>query len=925
MSCPEDMKVDKTIIIATILLLALSSTSATVSASSVFLCGTSISSLPSSCVGVDTHGPRVSAVEFSAVTSFVPTDLQQAGNYQVSEWTFTVSDYNSYSPGTQSEGETVAYNSYGIAFNTIAPYMNNVYFRAAIAQLISVSYISTTTLASGAAGFADENFMPCNIYASPACTADTTGRLSGGGPYAEQAWKDLVLAGLIPSVNCAPTYSTSCMSGTSWYAGASFEGYGGAGQATYVTAGTCPATYQGVSEPSACAFNPLFYYRNDDPLREGPSVELCSVWAPTVGLNLNCKGIPDSSSGADIYDAAESAIACYLPTNEYSGGAQVPCTAHDAVSASVEYDPSTGGNTLPTNGLFSSVAVNGSATVTPTDAWNMYTYGWGLSAYYTFPYFFFNTAFVGTDNFVNYYNSSMDIATNSLIYATTPSGAATAAGAVAKDLAQQLPYIGYYYGTELYVVQAAGWTGYANLPAYGPSTETGLSYTLLNVHESTEAMGGTFNLALHSVADEGGMNPLYHDNWVWQVDVWGNVYDSPLATPPTQSETPNAFIPWMTVANNTFGYSSMVSSFTGSTGTTCHYTAGEPHTAVWYNCWFDFLNPKHDSTNTPVSGHETHAESITGGQVVTFVFRNNITWTDNVPLTAEDYAYSLWAWDLSGTSGAVTPVQYALAGPEGLISTHVQPVTSGFGNNCTVTNPCSEISMYVGSNSVWNLASLVNPVIPQHIFADFNIKRVATNSYALDLTQPSTSTATDAASSSHCACMTKDPAWQKWLPNLEVASGPFLLYAYSPPPSGAGELLANPNYDRSPVAYEQTVNTQSASGFTYSTTIQEFVRTSTAASSTSTQYIGIGSAATRGTFAQSAASFTYTVYSGEYGTSGSTALTSGSMTYSGAGGVWTASIPSGLACSSGCEIVVHGTYTFQGLARTWDSFYGFSN
>jgi hypothetical protein len=845
------MNVSKYAVFATILLLSLSSTASIVTAtSSPFLCTSD--TVASTCTAVQTHGPLVGAVVFSIVgtDSALKNDLK-TGTIQGAEWTLTTASYKSLT-GTSAvaEGATGTYTFDGIAFNTLKPYINNVYFRQAIAYLVSYSYITTDVLSGGLAGVASPNTMPCTQYPS-ACYAGTN-------PYAlntqVNAYKDLMKAGLHPNPSCGVTPTAKCLKTIkNWYVGPGDKA-GGL---------TCTKT----STLSKCIFSPLFYYRNDDPLRMGAATNLCSVTAPAIGFHINCKGIPDSSAGADVYTPAFTA---------YTAGT---------------YNPATGYNSAPkANAVF----VNGTKTKTSQDAWSMYTFGWITSAYYTWPWYFYNSA--GPDNFVGFYNKGIDYYTNNLLFATKLSspctsavnscGAEQAATKAAGLLISALPYVGFFYENQLYAVYQTGWTGYANLPSTGPGTSTGLYYTLLNVHptSSTYSPTSTFKLGLHSVADVGGMNPLYATEWVWQADIWGSIYDAPLAAPPTQLTTPNVFLNWMTTS-----YS--VAPFTGSTGT----GAG----------WFQFLAPGLFKPAPQV------ANTIKNGEVITFNFRNNLTWTDNVPVTANDYNYSLYAWNIAGSNGADTPLTGSLSSASGLIADHVVSPT--------------EIQIYIGSDSIWNLASVNVGVLPQHILGNFNITGIATTSgLALDLTQPSTSTSGQAASSPFCgltaACMHSDPTWMQYLPNLEVGAGPFYLYTYTL--ASGGELLANPNYQRAPWAAIAALPANTVTAGTpvsFATTIQEFtynpgtsafaVTGDTPLASGSTGYVGINNATA-----------TVQVYTSA-GVAVGTPIT---LTATGTNGAYTASIPTTGLSAGAYEVVVTGTYNFLGLARVWYQASGFT-
>jgi hypothetical protein len=388
------------------------------------------------------------------------------------------------------------------------------------------------------------------------------------------------------------------------------------------------------------------------------------------------------------------------------------------------------------------------------------------------------------------------------------------------------------------------------------------------------------------------LNPLYSTEWVWQEDIWGQIYDSPLMPAPTALTTVNDYINWMTVApgNVTTLYSNLVKPFTGTTQTG----------AGWSNAW------QPGSSNTP--------KKIVNGQVITLDFRNNITWSDNVPLTAYDFNYSLWAWNITGNSGSYTPLMYEMYGSSGLIATYINP-----------SDPY-EIQIYVNSSSIWNLNEVTVSVLPMHILHNFNVADLAQPTGAVDLTQPSTSTATDAASSSFCGkgCLLNDPTWMQYLPNLEVGSGPFYLYTYAGITSGAGVLKANPNYDRTAwnVIAAMPANTipATATSYPFSTNIQEFTYNPTASTVTfGGDYGSLASYAT-GYVGITNATASIQLYSSN-GTKVGSAVTTGITETD---GTYTASIGTSALTPGAYEIVLTANYNFLGLARAWYQASGFT-
>lgn len=777
------------------------------------------------------------------------------------------------------EGSTSTYTFDGLAFNNVRPYINNVNFHQAMAWLTSYSFLQTTVL-SGVAGTASINFLPCTAYPGACYSGKDPYYVTNAQTDLLNAAKSLVKAGLVPgnSAGNVVTLSASTLSTiTNWYKGSTFYNAVSNPNGKDCT-GTAPLT-------SDCIFSPLYYYRSDDPLRANMATQQCST-AKGIGLQINCQGITGHAAGADVY--GESGAALVTPGL---------------------YNAATGYNTPP---VYDPTAVNGTSTSPASDTWDMYTFGWITSPYYNWTWYFFNSQ--GPDNsgyFTNYYNPTVDYLTNALYYASSNAVAAKAATTLAKYLDTALPYLMGFYQNTLYAAYTNGWTGYANLASTGPDTGTGLFYTLLNVHQTSSALGGTFQLALHEPADQSGMNPLYSTNWVWQADIYGEIYDGPLAAPPVGLTTVNDYMNWMTTGGKDGPklYNTLVSSYNKPTGTG----------AGWTNDW------QPGSTNA--------AHNIVNGQVITLNFRNNVTFTDNVPVTAYDYNFSLYAWDLTGNSGSYTPLAYAFYGSLGLISTYIPP-----------TNPY-QIQLYVNSSTIWNLSGLDVLVLPQHILGNFNMTDISSPAGAVDLTQPSTSTATGAAASDFCGtgCMLKDPLWMQYLPNLEVGSGPFYLYTYSGVTSGAGVLKANPNYDRTPwtvIAANDPVSI--GSSYSFSTNIQEFTYVPTGGVTTfggDSGTIAVGSTGYVGITNATGSIQLYTAKGVAYGNP----IPLGSSTT----GTYTVSIPTtGLPCTyikptpahtTACpksgkinlkagayEIVVTANYNFLGLPRTWYQASGFT-
>jgi len=578
------------------------------------------------------------------------------------------------------------------------------------------------------------------------------------------------------------------------------------------------------------AFSPKFYYRSDDPLRTGVAQQLIQA-AAKIGLIFNAIGISGSAAGGDVYGP--------------SGGA--------VISPGV-YNPATGYNSPP---------VYNFSAATTSDTWGMYTFGWITSSAFDWAWYFFNSQGVGVDNFLNYYNRTMDYYTNQEYYGSTISSVETAAKQVDIVASQQLPYLMSFYQNTLFAMYINGWAGYADIATTGPTTSLGIYYTLLDVHPAGAASGGVFNYGIHQVPDAGGLNPLYNTEWIWQADIWGEVYDSPLATIPTEPSVALAYENYMTQ-----NYS--VAPFSGSTGTS--------------SGWFQMQGTQ-------------QSQKIVGGNVVTFNFDKNITWTDHVPLTAADYNYSLWAWGVSlppSLPDVDTPAAGSGSGPAGLIATYIPP-----------SDPY-EIQMFFNSSSVWNLATALVPVLPQHVFQYFNQDKLATASGAMDTTQPFVTATSASACGTPCSYLppnAKIPTWLQYLPNLEVGSGPFWLKAYSGT-TGAGELDKNVNYFRSAWAATAPTVSQGAS-YTLTSNIQEWIYNAGTSAMAGVQPGQVGPVPILN------ATGTVTVYSPSGAKVTSATLSGGSD------GAYTTSFSTAGWGAGTYELVAQASYNFLGLARTW--------
>jgi hypothetical protein len=567
-------------------------------------------------------------------------------------------------------------------------------------------------------------------------------------------------------------------------------------------------------------FSPSLYYRSDDPLRTAPAQALAQA-AATINLTITLKPITSSVASSQIYKPASAVV-----------------VSPGMMLANYSNSPPVYNMTLANQ----------------MDTWGMYTFGWIVSWEPTWSYYFFNSQYAGVVNFGNFYNSSMDYWTNIFNWAVNnPAQMQEAGSNIQLIFNQQLPYIIWFWQSDLYAVQANGWQGYADIPSTGPAETTGLYYTLLNVHP-TGTVGGTFTVALHSAPTS--LDPFYETNWAWQVDVWQEVYDTPIGAPPT-GVTSGALMPWMA----TYTVQSDVNASIGNG-------------PGWWNPF--------------------GASNIVNGQVITLNFFRNATWQDGVPITAYDYNFSLYYWNLQYLTNAATPLAGYSTPPYGLLATYIPP-----------NNPY-EIQMYVNSTNIWNIYSVIVNVMPEHIFQYFNPNAVAGATGAMDTTVPVSQIS---GLSSYLNSPSEAlPGWMYWLPNLEVGNGPFVFQSWNKV-TNTQVLTRNVNYYRSAWWAWMSTVTQGGS-YGYKVNVQQEIY-----NPTSNSFMGVAPGST------GYIPITNATGAVQVEAPGGTVIASYPLTSVG-NGSYTASIPTTGLSPGAYELVANLTYKSFGLNRVWYSYSG---
>ena len=752
----------KYVVFAMVLLLTLSSSSTVLAAVGPVL----------TPAQVQTNGPRVTSIEYTYYTQTSAPNALQTGAINSFDLTFLASSYlslsNSYPLQT---GSTASYSFDGLQFNMLRPITNSTYFHEAISAMWNASTFNTLEL-EGVAGYTSPALLPCQSFPTSCDTTgyitanDATGDIFANAPSAPGytlASKDLVLAGLEPEnsgsaiANCGWTGATSTTTGCA---------YG----TTITSATTWHRYFSANSSASPSAWVPNWVWRSSDN-----RVYFSNYLVPAaakIGLTFNLVG--DGLFGELIYYVYVPGASAVVNNGAYSSTGP-SCTPVATFGCK-------GGNTAPTYNY-----ADEKGTVNGTNIWDIYSYGYsgnpniGLGVAE-----FLNDQFGNTFvNPTNVHNPQLDYLSNNVINAKTTGAAESASKKLALAQLQQLPMLNIYWQKQLWGAYINGWGGYANIPGYGPSTGGGIEYTGLNLYnscylktptsaasaqtctEGANVLGGTPTIGLGDIpTPDGGMNPAYPSLSVYEADIETNIYDSPLVIGPTDFTAPAKYIDWMTTSYT-------VSTFSGTI----------------------------PATGT-VSGQQYFDESITGagpytvshGEAVTFNFNPNVYFSDGTHMNAYDYNFSLFAFDVACAyqlPDTVTGPSCTDTAPGGVLATSIP------------TGNSEQITVYFGSDTVWNLGDVLVDVIPQNVWSQFNVDGTATGVGTMDTAQsPALDLATLSSSLSGGTCpggtCTPD-SWVYSLPNLEISTGPFQLITVSASQEATGtyKIVDNPLYYRS--------------------------------------------------------------------------------------------------------------------------------
>ncbi|PSO05891.1 hypothetical protein B9Q13_00430, partial [Candidatus Marsarchaeota G2 archaeon ECH_B_SAG-G16] len=283
-------------------------------------------------------------------------------------------------------------------------------------------------------------------------------------------------------------------------------------------------------------------------------------------------------------------------------------------------------------------------------------------------------------NTVHFYNATIEQLLHEEYAANNLTLAASLSRQVDYMLSQQIPILNMWWDStiipSLNNYGGTYWSGYVNVPSFSTWTFATGIWTLLNVHQVNPAtgqpiVGGTFTVGQHEAPDD--FNPFQAES-VYDFDIINAIYDSPMVASPANPSI-TGLIPWMLT-----GYPIV------KTGVTL---------------------------TTP------HGYKIVNGQTITLNFMNNITFQDNVKMTAADYNFSLWVTNLNGATYNATThtcsapcwvryVNYTSADYTGTLPTLVD----------SVVNNQTSVTVYINDTSYTSyLLAVTLPVFPEHLWS----------------------------------------------------------------------------------------------------------------------------------------------------------------------------------------------------------------
>jgi len=284
-------------------------------------------------------------------------------------------------------------------------------------------------------------------------------------------------------------------------------------------------------------------------------------------------------------------------------------------------------------------------------------------------------------NPTHYYDPNVEALIHDEFATVDPAKAQADSQQVVKIVSQQIPILNMWWDSiiipSLNNANGQYWTGYPNIHDFSTWTFATGYFTILNAHQFDPATGntitgGTLTVNEHEAPDD--FNVMQATS-VYDFDIVSPYYDSAMNTNPADPSL-TGLIPWM--------ITSMPDVKTGVT------------------------------TTTP------HGYNLVNGMTITLNLWNNVTFSDNVRMTANDLNFSLWYMNLNGatvTDGTCSMpcwLKYAGNQPGDYFGTLPDLTDS------QVTSPTS-LTVYLNGTGFEDYKGIVlNAIIPEHLWSNVN-------------------------------------------------------------------------------------------------------------------------------------------------------------------------------------------------------------
>jgi len=284
-------------------------------------------------------------------------------------------------------------------------------------------------------------------------------------------------------------------------------------------------------------------------------------------------------------------------------------------------------------------------------------------------------------NPTHYYDPTVESLIHDEFATLNPDQAQADSRKVVQIVSQQLPILNIWWDAviipSLNNANGQYWTGYPNIQDFSTWTFSTGYFTILNAHQfdpttGNPIVGGTLTVNMHEAPDDfNGMQATS----VYDFDIISPYYDSPMNFSPANPAL-TALIPWM-----------LTSAPNVTSGVT---------------------------TTTP------HGYKIVNGMTIGLNFMNNITFSDNVRMTASDFNFSLWYTNLNGatvtngTCSAPCWMQYVANQPGDFFGLLPDLTDS------QVTSPTT-MTIYLNGTGIEDYKTvLTTAVFPEHLWSSVN-------------------------------------------------------------------------------------------------------------------------------------------------------------------------------------------------------------